>query len=30
MASKAGKEALKQLLDKQRKLYSQRLRRPLV
>jgi hypothetical protein len=30
MASKAGKEALKQLLDKQDKLYSQRLRRPLV
>jgi hypothetical protein len=29
MASKAGKEALKQLLDKQDKLYSQRLRRPL-
>jgi hypothetical protein len=30
MAGKAGKEALKQLLDKQDKLYSQRLRWPLV
>jgi hypothetical protein len=30
MASKAGKEALRQLLDKQDKLYSQRMRRPPV